>query len=251
LIIQSRAVGFGAFSYRNEIFGRTFFQRQKDLLDGNLLSIRCGRFWHPHRGKKNHNASGILMLNNRFSFGKIKRLCVSQNSSKICWSPSGNVIEKAEWSHRTIDETVFKNWLQVGPNRWKSWNYFCENLLIHFGDYQDAMLPGTLFFFFFERLSLRWIQKCISSPWKVVQKVAESLEGKIKSENQQNFSGWKDSFVRSIGWREYMRGILLAKMPDFAEMNFFGHEGKATRMVLDWGTKWKKKMLSHLRLPNL
>jgi len=84
----------------------------------------------------------------------------------------------------TIDETVF-NWPTSRAESLEVLDYFCENLLIHFGDYQDAMTTWDPFLFH-SRLSFAMNSKMLS-PLEVVQKVEESLEG--KSIGNQHFSG--------------------------------------------------------------
>jgi deoxyribodipyrimidine photolyase-like uncharacterized protein len=52
-----------------------------------------------------------------------------------------------------------------------------------------------------------------------------------------------EGFIRQIiGWREYMRGIYWAKMPEFAELNFFGHDRKLPEWF--WTGKTKMNCLS-------
>jgi deoxyribodipyrimidine photolyase-related protein len=98
-------------------------------------------------------------------------------------------------------------------------DYFCENLLVHFGQYQDAMTTWDPFLFH-SRLSFSLNSKMIS-PLEVVSKVEEYWE----SHQDQISISQVEGFVRQIiGWREYMRGIYWAKMPEFAELNFFGHD---------------------------
>lgn len=53
-----------------------------------------------------------------------------------------------------------------------------------------------------------------------------------------------EGFVRQIiGWREFMRGVYWAKMPEFAAMNFFGHEAKLPEWY--WTGKTKMNCLKH------
>jgi deoxyribodipyrimidine photolyase-related protein len=48
-----------------------------------------------------------------------------------------------------------------------------------------------------------------------------------------------EGFIRQVlGWREYMRGIYWAKMPEFAQLNYFGHE----RKLPSWFWTGKTKM---------
>lgn len=100
-------------------------------------------------------------------------------------------------------------------------DYFCENLLVHFGVYQDALTTWDPYLFH-SRLSFSMNTKMIS-PLEVVQTVE-----KYWYQHQNTISiAQVEGFIRQIiGWREYMRGIYWAKMPEFSGMNFFGHDNK-------------------------
>jgi deoxyribodipyrimidine photolyase-related protein len=112
-------------------------------------------------------------------------------------------------------------------------DYFCDNLLVHFGQYQDAMTTWDPFLFH-SRLSFSLNTKMIS-PLEVVRKVETYWE----SHQDEVSISQVEGFVRQIiGWREYMRGIYWAKMPEFAELNFFGHE----RPLPSWYWTGKTKM---------
>ncbi len=93
-------------------------------------------------------------------------------------------------------------------------NYFCENLLIHFGDYQDALHSEELNLFH-SRLSFGLNTKMIS-PLEVVKKVITYYH-----ENQEEIEiSQVEGFVRQIvGWREYMRGIYWTQMPEYKNKN--------------------------------
>ena len=93
-------------------------------------------------------------------------------------------------------------------------NYFCKELLVHFGDYQDAMHTGEKYLFH-SRLSFAMNVKIIS-PKEVIDKVLEAYH-----ENRENIDiSQVEGFVRQIvGWREYMRGIYWKEMPDYAKLN--------------------------------
>jgi deoxyribodipyrimidine photolyase-related protein len=112
-------------------------------------------------------------------------------------------------------------------------DHFCEKLLVHFGDYQDALTTWDAFLFH-SRLSFAMNSKMLS-PLEVVQTVEEYWEGHRDEVSISQVEG----FIRQIiGWREYMRGVYWAKMPDYAEMNFFGHD----RKLPDWFWTGKTKM---------
>lgn len=99
--------------------------------------------------------------------------------------------------------------------------YFCRELLPYFGTYQDAMHTEEKFLFH-SRISFALNSKLIG-PKELVNKIIEAWE-----ENQDKINiAQVEGYIRQvIGWREYMRGIYWAKMPDFAEKNFFEHERK-------------------------
>lgn len=112
-------------------------------------------------------------------------------------------------------------------------DHFCKQLLSNFGAYQDALTSWDPYLFH-SRLSFSLNSKMLS-PLEVVQKVE-----KYWFAHQDQISiAQVEGFIRQIiGWREYMRGIYWAKMPEFAEMNFFGHD----RRLPEWFWTGKTKM---------
>ncbi|MHA7129435.1 cryptochrome/photolyase family protein [Algoriphagus namhaensis] len=116
-------------------------------------------------------------------------------------------------------------------------DHFCQNLLVNFGTYQDALTTWDPYLFH-SRLSFAMNTKMLS-PLEVVKKVENYWE-----EHQDDIDiAQVEGFIRQIiGWREYMRGIYWAKMPDFAEMNFFGHDRKLPEWF--WTGRTKMKCLS-------
>lgn len=93
-------------------------------------------------------------------------------------------------------------------------NYFCDKLLIHFGDYQDAMHTEQRFLFH-SRLSFAMNSKMLH-PLEVVNTVIDYWQ---KHSDKIDISQ-VEGFVRQIiGWREYMRGIYWMQMPDYATLN--------------------------------
>ncbi len=116
-------------------------------------------------------------------------------------------------------------------------DYFCEYLLIHFGDYQDALSTWDPFLFH-SRLSFSMNTKMIS-PLEVVQKVESYW---VEHQDQISISQVEGFIRQIIGWREYMRGIYWAKMPEFAELNFFAHDRKLPKWF--WTGQTKMKCLS-------
>lgn len=97
--------------------------------------------------------------------------------------------------------------------------YFCNELLPAFGKYEDAMLKEhqTLFH---SCLSFTLNLKIIS-PQEVVNQVIATWKLNKGTIDMAQVEG----FVRQvIGWREYMRGIYWAEMPQFAQQNFLDNK---------------------------
>lgn len=92
--------------------------------------------------------------------------------------------------------------------------YFCEKLLIHFGDYQDAMHTDQDYLFH-SRLSFAMNLKLIS-PKDVVTTVLNYYQKHGDNIHLSQVEG----FIRQIiGWREYMRGMYWACMPAYKTKN--------------------------------
>jgi deoxyribodipyrimidine photolyase-related protein len=110
--------------------------------------------------------------------------------------------------------------------------YFVENLLPHFGKYQDAMTTDS-WILFHSRLSFSLNTKMLH-PLEVVNTAIDHWK------NNQSLTGIEqlEGFVRQIiGWREYVRGIYWAKMPDYAGMNYFDHQNKLPDFYWTGNTK--------------
>ena len=98
-------------------------------------------------------------------------------------------------------------------------DYFCAHLLPAFGTYQDALVPGQ-WSLYHSRLSFSMNAKLISP-----MEVCEAAVAAWKADPERITLSQIEGFVRQIiGWREYMRGIYWARMPEYAGMNFFGHD---------------------------
>ena len=97
--------------------------------------------------------------------------------------------------------------------------HFVDELLPHFGDYQDALTDRD-WSLFHSRLSFSMNSK-ILSPREVVEAVLDAW-----SEDRDRYPlAAVEGFVRQIiGWREFMRGIYWTRMPDYAGMNHLEHD---------------------------
>ena len=96
--------------------------------------------------------------------------------------------------------------------------FFTAECLPRFGTYEDAMHP-TEWSLFHARLSFGMNSKLIS-PREVIDSAIAAWQADPERISYAQIEG----FVRQIlGWREYMRGVYWAKMPDFAALNVLNH----------------------------
>lgn len=134
-----------------------------------------------------------------------------------------------------IDTEQF-NWPTSREESLEVLHYFCEELLVHFGAYQDALTTWDPYLFH-SRLSFSLNSKMLS-PLEVIQTVERYWHAHQEEIGLSQVEG----FIRQIlGWREYMRGIYWAKMPEFAQLNYFGHERKLP--IWFWTGKTKMNCL--------
>ena len=117
-------------------------------------------------------------------------------------------------------------------------DHFLATQFKNFGRYQDAMTDRG-YLLFHSRLSFGMNTKQIS-PLEVVQAAIQYWEAHADEIDIAQVEG----FVRQIiGWREYIRGIYWAKMPEFAGMNYFEHDRPLPSWY--WTGNTKMKCLSH------
>ena len=123
----------------------------------------------------------------------------------------------------TIGNINLKNfvWGITREDALESLNYFLENNLKYFGTYQDAMHTKH-HDLFHSRISF-YLNTKILHPFEVIESAIFFYN---KNKNSIDYSQI-EGFVRQIiGWREFMRGIYWAKMPEFSQMNYFNHQEK-------------------------
>jgi deoxyribodipyrimidine photolyase-related protein len=117
-------------------------------------------------------------------------------------------------------------------------DFFTLHCLPLFGTFQDAMAPDE-WSIYHSRLSFSLNTKLIS-PKEVVDK---AIEAYFKNPDQIEYHQL-EGFVRQIiGWREYMRGIYWAKMPDYASLNYFENQEKLPTWF--WTGKTKMNCLKN------
>ncbi len=197
-----------------------FFEGKKMLLMEN--------FYRMMRKKHHVLMQGSQPEGNLLNFDKDNRLKYkgqvpipdaigfSQNIEKLL----GEIKNANVATFGNIDAKNF-NWPTSRPECLEQLTYFCENLLKHFGDYEDAMHTDEKFLFH-SRLSFAMNSKMLS-PKEVVDTVVDFYH-----ENSNGISiSQVEGFVRQIlGWREYIRGIYWKEMPNYAQMNKLENHNK-------------------------
>ena len=117
-----------------------------------------------------------------------------------------------------------------------------EDFTVHrqaqFGTFQDAMSVRD-WSLFHSRISFALNLK-ILHPREVIDAAIATWKN-----NQEKIPfAALEGFVRQIaGWREYMRGIYWAQMPEFSEKNFFNNSGKLPEWY--WTGKTRMNCLHH------
>lgn len=155
--------------------------------------------------------------------------------------PVAEIVELLEKSGvKTIGQIDAENfdWPVTREENLALLSHFLEHQLENFGRYQDAMTDRG-YLLFHSRLSFGLNTKLID-PLEVVEATTDYWRNHQDRIDMAQVEG----FVRQIiGWREYMRGIYWAKMPEFAELNFFEHDRALPAWF--WSGKTKMKCLSH------
>ena len=147
-------------------------------------------------------------------------------------------IEKAEIETIGIIKTKNFEYPITRVQALEQLKYFCEYLLIHFGDYQDAMHTDENYLFH-SRLSFAMNLKLISPKDIVI-----SVMNYYKKQNDNIDISQVEGFIRQIiGWREYMRGMYWALMPEYKEKNELKNHNKLPDFY--WTGKTKMNCLKH------
>lgn len=117
-------------------------------------------------------------------------------------------------------------------------DHFAQNVLHRFGDFQDAMTVHDELLFH-SKLSFAMNTKLLS-PLEVVRHCIDHWNTHSKAVSFNQIEG----FVRQIvGWREYMRGVYWAQMPQYKDKNFFEHDADLPEWY--WTGETKMNCLKH------
>jgi len=179
----------------------------------------------PEGGKWNYDQSNRNKWKGKTPIPKEKEF--SKNVDEIVQMLHDKNVE----TFGNIDASKFP-WPVTREECLNTLDYFCNELLPHFGDYQDAMHTDEKYLFH-SRLSFAMNAK-ILAPNEVINTVLDHFYDKSNNINISQVEG----FVRQIlGWREYMRGIYWKEMPKYKELNTLNNTNKLPEFFWTGDTK--------------
>lgn len=212
---------FGKKNYLMESFYRAMRRKYDVLMNGDQPATGQWNYDHDNRQKmpKQHVPPPPLLF--RRDVTELVQMLDSQGVKTI----------------GRVDAHDF-GWAVTRAEGLELLDYFCEQLLPHFGDFQDAMTPHY-WSLYHSRLSFVMNVKLLS-PLEVVQRAVAEWKRRPEAISFSQLEG----FVRQIiGWREYMRGIYWARMPEFAQLNYF--ENNRPLPAWFWSGNTKMACLRH------
>lgn len=211
----------GKKTYLMESFYRMMRKKYDLLMDGQQPLSGQWNYDADNRKKlpKNHRPTDPLLFEKDLSD-------IYQTIKKLGVKTIGNVNEK------------FFIWPTTRAESLALLTFFVEECLPLFGTFEDTMHPAY-WSIYHSRLSFSMNIKMLS-PLEVVQAAIAHWQA-----NQERISMAQiEGFVRQIiGWREYMRGVYWAKMPDYEQLNFLNHQNKLPEWF--WTGNTKMNCLHH------
>lgn len=187
--------------HKMEFFYRKMRQRYKVLMNGGV----------PEGGKWNFDSENRNKLKTS-DIGDIPEpLIFSQNVSPILERLNRHTVLTFGKAEKQL------LWPTTRRQALRLLRYFCENLLPKFGQFQDAMTANSphKWSLYHSRLSFALNAKMIH-PLQVINAAIDQYRSSDGAISLPQIEG----FVRQIlGWREYIRGVYWANMPEYADAN--------------------------------
>ncbi len=147
-------------------------------------------------------------------------------------------IEEADVNYIGRVDTRNFTWPVTRSEVLRLFRHFLKYCLADFGRYQDALTERS-WTVFHSRLSFGLNTKLVS-PLEIIRNTEDYWKEHKKDVSLAQVEG----FIRQIlGWREFMRGVYWAHMPDYAHKNYFNHQRKLPQWY--WTGKTSMKCLSH------
>ena len=188
----------GKKQFTMEFFYR-YMRKKHQVMMNDAKNPEGGKWNFDGNNRKKWTGKHIIPPNITFSkeISEINNLLKSQGIKTI-----GSVNEKQF------------TWPTNRTESLKTLHYFCEHLLVHFGDYQDAM-HSDQYYLFHSNLSFAMNTKMLSP-----KEIVDTVVSYWRAHEDEISISQVEGFVRQIiGWREYMRGIYWMQMPTYTTLN--------------------------------
>lgn len=209
-----------------EHFYRSMRKQYNILMDGDK----------PHGGKWNYDT------NNRNKFKKADIAAIPQ--PKLFNNDVSSILSRLKKHNISYFGELENNqvpWPLTRKQAQSCLAYFCEHLLKHFGQFQDAMTEkvNNNASLYHSRLSFALNAKLIH-PLYVIECVMREFNANKDTISISQVEG----FIRQIlGWREYVRCVYWINMPEYADKNQLN--AKQTLPTYFWDGNVKMNCLSH------
>lgn len=213
----------------------SFFSDKKFLMETFYRDIRKKNGWLMNGNKPEGG---------RWNYDKENRKALPKD--KVVVDPllfNHDITNIVEMLHAADVKTVGKidasqfTWPLDRQECLKLLRFFYKTCFQDYGRYQDAMHTDH-WSLFHSRISFALNTKMLS-PREVVDKAIEYYQ-----KNDSISLASVEGFIRQIvGWREFMRGVYWAKMPEYAQLNALGHKRSLPKFY--WTGKTKMNCLRH------
>ena len=236
LSIESHVVDTAHFYTKREDL-QTFYKDKKQFVMENFYrNMRKDHdilmaYGNPEGGKWNYDRSNRKKWKNEPEIPTYKYF-KNDVSNVVSDIEKSGIKTMGNWSQKTFNYPITRK------QALEQLKYFCEHLLIHFGDYQDALHTDEVYLFH-SRLSFAMNIKLISA-----RNVVDTILNYYRKHEDTIDISQVEGFIRQvIGWREYMRGMYWALMPQFKDTNHLENTNKLADFF--WSGNTKMACLKH------
>jgi deoxyribodipyrimidine photolyase-related protein len=185
----------GRKQYRMEFFYREMRCKTGLLMDGD--EPEGGQWNYDHDNRKSLPASATLPVRRRFEPDPITREVLD--------------LVAARFGNHFGDLEPFR-WGVTRQESLEALQHFIADCLGGFGDYQDAMKTGEDFLYH------SVISPYLNCGLLTAREVCDAAEAAYRQGRAPLNA--VEGFIRQVlGWREFVRGLYWARMPDYAESN--------------------------------
>ncbi len=210
----------------NSVDSRHFLSTRTDVADFfGTKTYRMENFYRMMRKRYNILMNGKEPVGGSWNFDTKNRVAYKEKHpvpSPLTFSHDVadilSLLEKENVSFFGKCTDKICTWPVTRDDAMKALDWFIHSCLPLFGTYQDAMAREH-WALFHSRLSFALNVKLIS-PREVIDTVIDAYENNPHDYPLHSIEG----FVRQIlGWREFVRGVYHANMPEYASLNYFNN----------------------------